>query len=68
MCNLYVSGKNYKTGGMCKVKENKKIKKEALKVVERILRNEVKKDQWGGNPPICSGILHQPKRPKREED
>ena len=67
MCILNVFGKNYKTGGRGKMKKDKKIKKTALKVVERILRNEVKKDQWGGDPPICSGIIHQPKRPKREE-
>ncbi|MDE6529296.1 MAG: cyclic lactone autoinducer peptide [Lachnospiraceae bacterium] len=48
------------------MKKDKKIKRVALKVVERILRNEVKKDQWGGDPPICFGIGHQPKRPKRE--
>ena len=49
------------------MKKNGKIKKTALKVVERIARNEVKRDEWG-DPPICSGILHQPKRPKRKED
>jgi hypothetical protein len=49
------------------VKENKKIKKMALKMVERIVRNEVEKDGWG-DPPVCSGIIHQPKRPKRKED
>lgn len=67
MCILDVLGKNYKTGGIRKVKENKKIKKMALKIVERIVRNEVEKDGWG-DPPICSGIIHQPKRPKRKED
>lgn len=67
MCILDVSGKNNKTGGMCEMKKNKKIKKMALKVVERIVRNEVEKDKWG-DPPICWGITHQPKRPKRKED
>ena len=52
---------------MCKMKENKKIKKMALKVVEKIVRNEVEKDKYG-DPPICFGIIHQPKRPKRKED
>lgn len=67
MCILDVFGKNYKTGGMCKMKKSEKIKKTALKVVERIVRNEVEKDKWG-DPPICFGITHQPKRPKRKED
>lgn len=67
MCILDVFSKNYKTGGMCKMKENKKIKKMALKVVEKIVRNEVEKDKYG-DPPICFGIIHQPKRPKRKED
>ncbi|MDE6233192.1 MAG: cyclic lactone autoinducer peptide [Lachnospiraceae bacterium] len=67
MCVLDVFGKNYKTGGTCKVKENKKIKKMALKVVEKIVRNEVERDKYG-DPPICFGIIHQPKRPKRKED
>lgn len=49
------------------MEENKKIKKMALKTLERIVRNEVKRVGWG-DPPICSGILHQPKRPKRKED
>lgn len=67
MCVLDVFGKNYKTGGMCKMKKNRKIKKMALKVVERLVRNEVRRDEWG-DPPICWGITHQPKRPQRKED
>lgn len=67
MCILDVFGKNYKTGGMCKVKKNETIRKKALKVVEKIVRNEVEKDKYG-DPPICFGIIHQPKRPKRKED
>lgn len=67
MCISDVFGKIFKTGGMCKMKKNGKIKKMALKVVERIVRNEVQKDIWG-DPPICMGIGHQPKRPKRKED
>ena len=43
MCIIDVFGKNYKTGGKCKMKENKKIKKTILKAVERIARNEVEK-------------------------
>lgn len=49
------------------MKKNGKIKKMALKVVEMIVRNEVQKDIWG-DPPICMGITHQPKRPKRKAD
>ncbi|GFI32695.1 hypothetical protein IMSAGC013_04099 [Lachnospiraceae bacterium] len=49
------------------MKKSSKLKKMALKTVERIVRNEVQKDIWG-DPPICFGIGHQPKRPKRKED
>lgn len=49
------------------MKKNRKITKMALRVVERIVRNEVKRDEWG-DLPICSGIIHQPKRPKRKAD
>lgn len=48
------------------MKENRKIKKTALKVVERMVRNEVERGVIG--PPYCIGIGHQPKRPKRKED
>lgn len=67
MCVLDVSGKIYKAGGTCKMKKNEENGKRALKVVEKILRNEVEKVKYG-DPPICLGIIHQPKRPKRKED
>ena len=67
MCILNVFGENYKTGGMRKMKKNRKIKKMALKVVEKLVRNEAEK-VCDGYPPICFGIGHQPKRPKRKED
>lgn len=38
-------------------------KKEALKLAERIARLRVEGDSYRW-PPICAGILHQPKRPK----
>ena len=66
MCILDVFGKNYKTGGKCKMKKSRNIKNVALKVVEKIARNEVKRDVVG--PPYCIGIGHQPKRPKRKEN
>lgn len=39
-----------------------KIRNKMLKVVKEMTKNEVEKIncQW---PPLCSGILHQPKRP-----
>ncbi len=49
------------------MKKNEENGKRALKVVEKILRNEVEKVKYG-DPPICLGIIHQPKRPKRKED
>ena len=67
MCVPDVSGKNNKTGGKGKMNGKEKINKKAVKVVERIARNEVEKVRRGW-PPICSGILHQPKRPKRKDD
>lgn len=68
MCILDVSGKNNKTGGICKMKKDKKIKKMALRVVERIIRNEAEKAMGGDDGPFCIGVTHQPKRPKRKED
>ncbi|GFI22980.1 hypothetical protein IMSAGC011_01757 [Lachnospiraceae bacterium] len=49
------------------MKKNENGNKKVLKVVERIVRNEVEKVR-GGDPPICIGIIHQPKRPKRKEE
>lgn len=49
------------------MKKNEKISVKALRVIERITRNEVEKVRRGW-PPICMGIGHQPKRPKRKED
>ena len=39
----------------------KKINKKVLKVVERVIRNEIKRAR--GDPPFCLGIFHQPIRP-----
>ena len=49
------------------MKKSKKTGNKVLKVVERIARNEVEKVK-DGYPPICLGIGHQPKRPKKKED
>ena len=43
----------------------KKINKKVLKVVERVIRNEIKRAS--GDPPFCLGIFHQPKRPVIEK-
>ena len=67
MCISDVFGKDHKTGGESKMKKNEKISVKALRVIERITRNEVEKVRCGW-PPICMGIGHQPKRPKRKED
>ena len=50
------------------MKRNNKIKKMALKVVERIVRNEAERVKGGDDGPYCIGITHQPKRPKPKED
>ena len=67
MCVLDVSGKDYKTGGKGRMKGKEKISIKALRVVEKITHNEVEKVKRGW-PPICIGISHQPKRPKRKDD
>ena len=43
----------------------KKLKNKMLSVLKNTTKNEVEKInyQW---PPLCSGILHQPKRPLKE--
>ena len=40
----------------------KNVNKKVLKVVERLMRNEATQSA-GKFPPICLGILHQPKCP-----
>ena len=37
-------------------------KKESLKMVERIAKIKVDNNRFGW-PPLCMGMLHQPKRP-----
>ena len=49
------------------MKRNEKTSNKVLRVVERIVRNEVEKAK-SGYPPICLGIGHQPKRPKQKEN
>ncbi len=65
MCISNVFSKDYKTGGKSKMKRNEKLRVKALRFVERITRNEAEKVSCGW-PPICFGISHQPKRPKRK--
>lgn len=49
------------------MKSKEKLSIKALRVVEKITRNEVEKVRYGW-PPLCMGISHQPKRPKRQDD
>lgn len=43
----------------------KKINRKFLMLAERVARNEVEKNLDEKTfTPICTGILHQPKRPK----
>lgn len=60
---LDVSGKIYKAGGKGKMRNAEKFVDKALKVVERIARNEVEKT-ISGKTVGCAAIWHQPKRPK----
>lgn len=47
----------------------KKIDKRLLKVVEQITRHEITQSVGGnGDPPFCTAIFHQPKRPKQKEN
>lgn len=64
---LDVFSENYKTGGKGKMKKSGKIADKALKVVERIARNEVEKSMLGRTAE-CAAIYHQPKRPKKKEN
>jgi len=41
----------------------KEVSKLVLKVVEKIVKNEVDTNVYAW-PPICMGFTHQPKRPK----
>ncbi|MBQ6886757.1 MAG: cyclic lactone autoinducer peptide [Lachnospiraceae bacterium] len=45
------------------MKKQENVGSKVLRVVEKIVRNEVEKNcfDW---PPVCMGIFHQPKRPK----
>ena len=43
-----------------------KLSRNVLKAVERITRNEVEKSYYPW-PPLCAGIMHQPKRPVRQK-
>lgn len=49
------------------MKKSEKAGNMVLKVVERIARSEVEIVR-DGYPPICLGIGHQPKRPKKKEN
>lgn len=62
-----VFSKIIKTGGEGKIKRSEKIKDKALKLVERIARNEVEKIVLGRTA-SCSAIYHQPIRPKKKEN
>ena len=55
---MYISIKHEEENDKMKIK----LSKIKLNVLEKAVRIEVKKiDNW---PPICTGILHQPVRPK----
>lgn len=47
------------------MKNKEKAEAALLRMVERVVRHEVTKhnEDW---PPHCWGILHQPKRPKKQ--
>ena len=40
-----------------------KAKSKVAKMTKQIIEKQVRKDKYPG-PPICCGLLHQPKRPK----
>lgn len=62
-----VRSKIIKTGGKSKMKKSEKVTNKVLRVVERIVRNEVEKTVLGRTAE-CSAIYHQPKRPKKREN
>lgn len=67
MCVSNVFCTNNKTGGKGKMKKKEKTVNKVLRVVERVIRNKAEK-LVVGDPPVCFGIIHQPKRPKRKVD
>ena len=46
----------------------KKVQEGILKVVEKVASADVKRGKYGGGPPYCPVIFHQPKRPVKRED
>lgn len=44
----------------------RKIEKNVLKLIKKVIGSEVKKSEADGLP-ICPVILHQPKRPVKKE-
>ncbi len=42
---------------------NRKLEKVVLNVMEKAAKRKVKEEFSSRRPPICYGILHQPKRP-----
>lgn len=61
MRNKSSDSKNNETGGSI-VKGKNELKKELLKVTERIARHEMEVSLYGW-PPKCGSLLYQPKRP-----
>lgn len=39
------------------------MNKNFLKLIEKITRQEIERNAFGW-PPLCTGIYHQPKKPK----
>lgn len=49
------------------MRKSEKTSVKVLRVIEKIAHNEAERARWGW-PPICMGISHQPKRPKKKEN
>lgn len=66
MCVKFDVCKNDKTGGNRRMKKER-VKKVLLQTIARIAKNEMDGgiNSW---PPICAGLLHQPRRPVEEHE
>jgi len=66
MRNSALFSKINETGGKSGMKTSETIGKQVLKLVEKVARNEVEKNEYSW-PPVCIGIYHQPKRPRNKK-
>ncbi len=45
----------------------KEFEKKLLKVMKKVVETEVDRNKYGGGPPYCPAIFHQPMRPQKKQ-